>query len=120
MPQLHGIVGLTQKYTDAELLQLRNAGVASPMVEVDGKVYMAPALGQTTAGTPGTATRQSNLVMHTLRDWREHLDDRLADAADAVDATAGHSVSDEWIAAVREDVAALKRGEFLVPVAQLA
>jgi hypothetical protein len=71
MLPLDFVLGLEPEYTDEERLQLRSAGVASPMVTIDGKVYSSAALGQTTAGTPSVATRRSNFIMHTFREWRE-------------------------------------------------
>ena len=49
-------VGLTQEWSEDELLQLRAAGISTGMVAVNGKVWAAPWLRQTTAGTPMSAT----------------------------------------------------------------
>ncbi len=58
-------VGLSETFTDAERLQLRNAGVNVPL-EVDGQVYLPIPAGQTLAGTPLAASRHVMGLMHEL------------------------------------------------------
>jgi hypothetical protein len=70
--ELQGFVGLTQHFSDADRLSLRNAGVTTP-IEIGGKLYMPP--GQSTAGTPNSATDVSNQIMWGLKDLRRTLDD---------------------------------------------
>lgn len=47
------------------------------MVEVDGRVYVSGAVGQTLAGTNIVDVMHVNRIMHTLRDLRENLRPRL-------------------------------------------
>lgn len=62
------VLGLEREWTDDERLELREAGIAQPMIEIDGKVWAAAALGQSAAGTPSRAAQKSNVVMHTFRE----------------------------------------------------
>ena len=68
--ELKGSIRLEQPISDDERPLLRNAGLSS-LLEIDGRVY-APA-GQSTAGTPIAAARESNKLMHALRTARELL-----------------------------------------------
>jgi hypothetical protein len=82
--ELRGL-GLSQKFSDEDRLQLRSAGVAN-LMEVDGKVYVPGRLGITTAGTPTEATRSANEVMWALQSWREGDPyERLREADDVPD-----------------------------------
>jgi hypothetical protein len=104
------VLALEREYTDEERLDLRSAGIAQPMVTIDGKVWAAVALGQTAAGTPSRATQRSSVVMHTFREWREKGDERLSTIALIHKEATGRSVigpwqiavADEWIGLVRD------------------
>jgi len=120
MHELKGIVGLAQEWTEDGLLQLRAAGISTGMIAVDGKVWAAPALGQTTAGTPMSATRDADAVMRALQDLREHLDERLHEAARAVESAGRHTAGD-WEPCVIERVAGLLLdGSYLLAIARLS
>jgi hypothetical protein len=107
--ELKHVVGAAPVFDDADRLALQKAGIAAEPVEADGKVYMT--IGQSIGGTPYSASRLMMIVMHTFRDWREHLHDRLGDAATAVDAAAGHSVTGAWEPTVHDGWAGLRRGD---------
>jgi hypothetical protein len=49
------------------------------------------------------------VVMHTLDDWRAHLDERLAEAARAADPAAAREVTGEWTPIVHDGWAGLVR-----------
>ncbi len=68
--EMAGAVGLTQEFDEADRAKLRAAGITT-LMEIDGRVWMPP--GQTIAGTPTTATRRANALMHDLRELREQL-----------------------------------------------
>jgi hypothetical protein len=94
-------------------MELRNTGISGSAVEVDGKVWAAAAIGQSSSGEPYAASRLRMLVMHTLDDRREHLDERLAQAALAFDAAAGRDVTGDWEPSVDNEWAGIVReGEF--------
>jgi hypothetical protein len=112
-------LGLTQQFSDADRQRLRNAGISGSMVEVDGKVWAAAAIGQTLTGEPYSASRLRMVVIHTLDDWRAHFDERLAGAARAVDATAGREVTGEWEPTVHDGWAGLVRDGVFHPIVAL-
>jgi hypothetical protein len=87
---------LTHEYTDDERLELRNCGIATPSIMVDGKMWSSTALGQTLDGSASPAACESAALMHVFREWREHTDERLAEAARQVDALAGRAVTAGW------------------------
>jgi hypothetical protein len=107
---LNFVLALVHEYTDEERLQLRGAGIAGPMVTIDGKVYASAAMGQTSAGTPSRATQRSNVIMHTFREWREKGAERLCAIAFVHQQSTGKpalgpwqiAVSDEWIGLHRD------------------
>lgn len=68
---LKGGLTIEHAYTDEEYRNLRNAGV-TVLMEIDGVVYVPP--GQTTAGTPLSATDYSNFTMHRLHALRRQLE----------------------------------------------
>jgi hypothetical protein len=110
MLPLDFVLSLEPEYTDEERLQLRSAGVASPMVTIDGKVYSSAALGQATAGTPSVATRRSNFIMHTFREWREKGNERLSTIASVHEQATGRPVIGPWQIAVSNEWIGLLRG----------
>jgi hypothetical protein len=112
-------IGLTQKFTGEERLQLRKAGVASPMIEVDGKVWVASALGQTLDGKASRAGQRAMGVMWTLSRWEDQRDALLAEAEAAVNEAAGRLVTGEWTAIVHEGVLGLLREDLFHPVVYL-
>lgn len=71
---MKGIVSLARPpATDAtSIRQLRTGGV-NTMVEVDGKVYIPPGLGMTTAATPLRTTLERDQVMQMVRKAEEVL-----------------------------------------------
>jgi hypothetical protein len=103
------VLAMETEYSDEERLELRSAGIATPMVTIDGKVWAAAALGQTAAGTPSRATQRSNVVMHTFREWREQGDDRLRTIASVHEESTGQSVTGPWQIAVSDDWIGLVR-----------
>ncbi len=58
-------------WSDEDRRDLRNAGVASGLIQIDGKVYASAEIGQTTAGTPMPASRRANALLWGMRPWRE-------------------------------------------------
>jgi hypothetical protein len=115
--ELKSVIGLTHEFDDADRLEIQKAGVSVGAIETDGKVFMT--LGQSLAGEPYSASRLRMVVMHTLNDWREHIDERLAEAARAVDAAAGREVRGRWEAVVHDECIGLQREDVFHPIAQL-
>jgi hypothetical protein len=113
-------IGLTNEFTDEERRQLRNAGISSPMVEVDGKVWAAAALGHALDGTPMRAAQTRMALVHALNEWREYPDERLADAEHAVDKAAGRPVTGKWKPVVYDEWAGLQREDVFHPIARLS
>jgi hypothetical protein len=104
---------LSHEYTDDERLELRNCGIAMPMIMVDGKMWASAALGQTTDGSSSAPARHSAVLMHIFHEWREHESERLAEAASAVDTLAGRPVTAEWEPFVHEErIGLLREGAF--------
>jgi hypothetical protein len=112
-------IGLAQKFTDEERLALQKAGLASPMIEVDGKVWVASALGQTLDGKASRAGRRAMGVMWTLSSWEDQRDALLAEAEAAVNEAAGRVVTGEWTAVVHDGVLGLLRADVFHPVLSL-
>lgn len=113
----HGVIGLSQRYSDEDRLKLRNSGVANIM-EIDGKVFMPGRFGQTTAGTPVQATRDVNELMWQIGAWREDTRARL-------DRTDGVPAGSYWAAAIHqplpgfEEYCGFATGHTFVPVGRL-
>jgi hypothetical protein len=116
--ELQYVIGLTREFNDADRLELQKAGISVGAIEVDGKVFTT--LGQTLAGTPYSASQLMMTVMHTLREWREHVDERLAETAVAVDRAAGRKVAGEWTPTVHEEVAGLQREDVFCGIVALS
>lgn len=113
---LNFVTGLTQEYSDEDRLKLRNSGITQP-IQIDGRVYVP--LGQTTAGTPISVTRNVDALIWTLRGWREIGEELLAEASGLVDKAAGRSITDAWLPTVHEDHCGLLRESYFVPIAKL-
>ncbi len=120
MLRLDFVTGLAREFTDDERLELRQAGIAQPFIEIDGRVYACTALGQTSAGTPTGATRTSNAAMHALDQWREVGEDRLGAVAQVHTETTGQPVHGPWLVEVHEDFVGLMRDDIFYRIAQLA
>ena len=73
------------------------------MIKYEGAVWMASSLGVTLNGVPLTVTQSVMALMWTLDDWREHLDERLAEAESAVNARLGRATRDQWRPTVHEN-----------------
>jgi hypothetical protein len=69
----NGPMSLAQHYSDEDELKLRNAGV-STLREIDGRVWMSSRAGQSGAGTPIWATRDTNVLMHSIYQLRDLSD----------------------------------------------
>jgi hypothetical protein len=111
--EIHGVVGLSQQYSDEDRLELRKAGVAQ-LLEIDGKVYMPP--GQTTAGTPLDVTLRVNELMWELQRLRE-----LGDLKPVLDAAAaGKGATGTWKAAVQDDFCGFGSGAVFIAVRPLS
>lgn len=120
MHRLRGVVGLTQEWGDRELMQLRAAGIATAAVMIDGEAWTPAAIGQTLGGTPLMATQRGNALMHTLRDWREHLEGHLAEAGALANAAAGREVCGDWEPMVHEEWVGIVRDRDFYRIAQLS
>lgn len=119
MLKLSGIVGLEPEPTDEERLAMRNAGVAGSMITIEGAIWSAAALGQTTAGTSSAATHRSNVVMHTLGDWRRNLPAKLANATVNANAAAGRVVLGRWTPGIHDGVLGLHRSDLFYEIVRL-
>jgi hypothetical protein len=109
---IEGVTGLSQQFSEADRLPLRNAGVAQ-LLEIDGKVYM-PA-GQTTAGTPLGGTLAANNIHWQLRSLRDQPDlEALLDQQAHVDS------SEPWNAHVDDDEFGFRRGDFFISLGRLS
>jgi hypothetical protein len=120
MLKLDFVLALEREWTDEERVVLRGAGVATPMVTIDGKVYSAVALGQTTAGTPSAATRRSDAIMHTFREWRETEGTRLATIGRVHEESTGQPATGPWQVAVHEDFIGLVRDDIFYGITPLS
>jgi hypothetical protein len=119
MRRLRGVVGLSQEWTDRELMDLRAAGIATGPVMVNGAAWLAPAVGQTLDGTPIVVTQRANVTMHTLRGWREHLDERLEQSSRLVNEAARREVTGDWATAVVDGWAGIVREDIFVAVLEI-
>jgi hypothetical protein len=63
--ELKGVVGLERNLTDAEILTLRSAGVACQF-ELNGRFFMSPGGGVTSAGTAGRFTHALIQIRRTV------------------------------------------------------
>ncbi len=84
--EMAGAVGLTQEFNEADRAKLRAAGITT-LWEIDGRVWIPP--GRTLAGTPTTATRHANALMHALRELREQLARDSPELTDPIRAQGG-------------------------------
>jgi hypothetical protein len=100
--------GLSQKYDEAESLQMRNAGI-SLAVEIDGAVYMPR--GQTLGGTPLDIARRATSLLWQLQDWRGHVDDRLREEVGGEFAY--------WVPVIRDDLCGFADGGRFVSLGRL-
>ncbi|HUB73083.1 MAG TPA: hypothetical protein VL979_03465 [Solirubrobacteraceae bacterium] len=89
-------IGLTQKWTDAERLELRNGGIASPFIELDGKVWAASALGQSLDGKASKASVRSMDFMWRLGQWEDDPEHLLAEAERVMNDAAGRALKGNW------------------------
>ena len=101
--------------SEKDHIQLRKSGVAT-LIEVDEKLVM-PGLGMTTAGTPLRVTRRVNHIAWALTGLRENLDARLSALDEEYPPADGAGAT--WEPWVDGDTWGLRRGELLVPVADL-
>jgi hypothetical protein len=106
--RVHGVTGLSQKFSDEERVELRNAGVAQ-LVEIDGKVYVPP--GQTTAGTPLSATIGANNLMWKLDELRSKGDE-LVNMLDQ--AALGKPRGGEWEPLIHDGWCGFRSGDLFV------
>lgn len=111
------VVGLSQKYSDGDRLELRKAGTNSAL-QIDGKVFSPGGIGMTLDGTPLLAVQASQQVMWGLSQWREDTAKRLGEVEGAPSTT-------YWLPAVRvsvpgfEEYAGFARGPNFAPVGRL-
>ena len=113
-------IGLTNKWTDEERLELREAGISSPMIELDGKVWASSAMGQTADGKTSMATIRSNEIMHTLYRWETDQATLLAEAEQAVNRAGERTVTGNWTPVVHGQLLGLQRDDVFHPIASLA
>lgn len=110
-------VGLSQKYSDEDRLELRKAGTNSAL-QIDGKVFSPGGIGMTLDGTPLLAVQASQQVMWELSQWKQ-------DAAKRLDEVKGSPQPTYWLPAVRvsvpgfEEYAGFASGPIFVPVGWL-
>ncbi len=105
--QLRYTIGLKHDFNDQERLELQQAGISANAIEVDGKVFAT--VGQSLAGSQYVAQQLRMTVVHVLGHWREHLAERLEEAARAVNAAAGREVDGNWEPLVHEGYAGFQR-----------
>jgi hypothetical protein len=108
IPRSRSAIGLSQRYTDDESLQLRNAGV-SLAIEIDGSVYFP--LGQTMMGVPMNVSRRATSLLWQLNDWRTDTDERLRRQVDGEFAY--------WVPAIKDDLCGFADGSRFVSVGPL-
>lgn len=114
-----GAIGLTSDWTDRDRKQLRENGISSPMIEFEGAVWAASSLGLTLDGTPGVVAHSVMGLMWTLNDWREHLDERLAQAAHAVNTALRRAACGDWAPTIYEGSIGIAREGCFYPIATL-
>lgn len=112
------VTGLTQCYSDADRLQLRNAGV-NVGVEIDGRVYMTH--GQSLDGAPMQHAISANNFMWTMEEWQRSGEDRLREKLVALVGTSklDHYLSGNWEPCVWGDFAGALYAGVFVPMAGL-
>jgi hypothetical protein len=66
--EMKGTLALDRTISDDKRQQLRNAQVNSPIVEIDGKVYM-PAAGMTMSGVAINNVRQADQILDALNNF---------------------------------------------------
>jgi hypothetical protein len=59
-------------------------------------------------------------VMHALRDWREHTEERLTQASSAVNAAAGREITTDWQPIVHNECLGLLREDVFHPIVALS
>jgi hypothetical protein len=75
MPEMKGVLGTQMgPLTDAELLQLRRAGVTAP-IHLDGKVFLPPGLGISTSGHAARLAMRFNNLSKQIRNIHRRLKD---------------------------------------------
>jgi hypothetical protein len=71
--EVRDAVGLGRRTSENERGALRSAGISSPFMEHNGKVYMIGFGGLTATGTAVAATLKANSIMRSVRAFEEHL-----------------------------------------------
>ena len=115
--ELTGVIEPTQRFADPARLALQKDGFSAGPIEVDGKVFST--IGQSFNGAPYAAQQLRMRVMEAMRDWRKNLDERLAEAAVAVNAAAGRDVTGDWMPVVHNGSAGLQREGVFHPIVSL-
>lgn len=108
-------VSLAHSVSEDDYLQLRKGGVAT-LVEVDGRVVM-PGFGMTTAGTPVRVTVRVNDIERAITDLRGNLDARLSALDEKYPVADGATAT--WEPWLEDDTWGLRRGDLVVPIADL-
>lgn len=114
-----GAIGLTNEHSDEDRRILRNHGISSPMIVLDGKVWASAALGHSADGAPMRAAQLAMAVVWAIEQWREHPDELLAQAARAVDEAAGRRVAGDWEPVVSDECLGLRREHVFHCIARL-
>jgi hypothetical protein len=117
--RLNGVIGLTNDWTDRERKQLREAGIAGPMIECDRAVWAAASLGLTLDGTPMRVAQTVMGVSWTLNDWRGNLTARLAEAERVVNEQLGRTAVGDWEPAIHGNTAGIMRDGCFVAICEL-
>ncbi|MCW3033110.1 MAG: hypothetical protein JWM60_1455 [Solirubrobacterales bacterium] len=110
---------LSQQWSDREHKHLRENGISGPFIEVDGAVWAAASLGMAMDGTPLLVAHAAMGLAWTLDDWREHLDERLREAAEGVDQTLGHKAVGDWEPTVHAGEIGIVRDGCFTPIGRL-
>ena len=114
-------IGLDPERTEEERLQLRKAGVNTPGVVVDGKLWVPSALGIALDGASFRAGRRAMDFVWRLQQWEAKPETQLADIARAINETAGRKVAGKWTALVDENgTLGLLSGGVFCPLLSLA
>lgn len=117
--RLNYVIGTTQTLTDEERAEIRQAGVSASIVEADGEVYVARAIGQTLDGSNVQDVMRINMIMHQLRDLRENLDERLDGYRDHAEQETGQRPTGEWQPLVRGGSFGFVADQIFVPIGHL-
>jgi len=96
-------IGLTQDFTDQERLELRQAGINTMGVVVDGKLWMPSALGIAADGSSSRAGHRAMDFVWRLEPWETEPDKQLAAVQQAINETARQEVGGEWSADVDDE-----------------